>query len=117
MSEPLYPYDLGVPEPPGGFKNLVPRTAPLGSPPPLPYYVPGPQPEGTVRVVLDNASYEDPATADLYEPGLHRLVQPHRVFDVPAEQYERWQAAAAAFDAMQEDIESVISARAQESRG
>jgi hypothetical protein len=26
MSEPLYPYDLGVPEPPGGFKNLVPRA-------------------------------------------------------------------------------------------
>lgn len=102
---------------------------PPGEPPPLarfsplreraergirPRYVPGPQPQGTVRVVLDSAGPNgEPAGFRTYEE-YPTLVEPYRVFDVPSGQYERWAAAKAAFGAMEEEIEALVSGRARD---
>jgi hypothetical protein len=95
------------------LRLLCPPASPLRNPgtDTRPRYVPGPLAEGMVRVVLSPGGYEEPAGFSAYTG--ERFIEPRRVFDVPAEQYERWRAAAAAFDAMQEDIEATISARAQ----
>ena len=75
-----------------------------------PRYVPGPLAEGMTRVVLSSASYEEAPQFQLYDD-YPTLVEPHRVFDIPTEQYERWQAAVAVFDAMQDEVEAMIEAR------
>jgi len=110
----LVPYDL---EPPSALPPL-PHATPLrtayGQ---NPLYEPGPLADGMARVVLHSAGYEEPAEFAPYSRDRHLLTEPYRVFDVPAEQYERWLATRAAFDAMQEEIEATISARARESHG
>jgi|HubBroStandDraft_6_1064221.scaffolds.fasta_scaffold00315_31 hypothetical protein len=75
-------------------------------------YIAGPQPEGTVRVVLHASSYEEPAECRPYD-SYPFAPMAYQVYDLPAETVERWKAAAEAFDAMQEEIEATISARAQ----
>ena len=110
-------YDL---EPPDGFPRLGWKAfSPLPERPErgvVPRYIPGPQPEGTVRVVLDSAGPDgEPADFRAYDE-YPTLVEPYRVFDVPAEAYERWQGAKKAFRAMEEEIEALISARSQENR-
>lgn len=93
-------YDLAPPMP------LVPNPSGPGV---RPAYIPGPQPEGTVRVVLDEDYYAGPGFG-LYEE--HQvLARPCEVFDVPVEQYERWRAAVDAYDAMQSEIEKLIAER------
>jgi len=78
---------------------------------PMPRYIPLPQPEGTVRAVLDSAGCDgEPADFRLYDE-YPTLVEPYRVFDVPREQYERWEAARSAFQAMEDEIEALIGAR------
>lgn len=108
-------YDLEPPTP------VIPRVEPLrrplvrnpSGPGVAPRYAPGPQPEGTVRVVLDSAGPDgEPADFRTYEEW-PTLVEPYRVFDVPAELYERWVAAKAAFTAMEEEIEALIRERAR----
>lgn len=108
MSEPgVCAYDL-TPGP-----ALVPNPSGPGV---APRYVPAPQPEGTVRVVLDSAGCEgEPASFRLYET-YPVLARPHEVFDVPRGQYERWEAAVAASRAMEEEIEVLIEARARKPR-
>lgn len=81
---------------------------------PGPFYKPdGPPPEGTVRVALAGESYGEPATFSEYDASyaLHRMTRPDAVFEVPREQFERWQAALAAFYSMQDEIEALIDAR------
>ncbi len=104
-----YVYDLGparrveVPPP-----ALVPNPSGPGV---APRYVPAPQPEGTVRVILDGSAGDgEPAGFRLYDD-YPVLPAPYRVFDVPQEQYERWQAAKAAVAAMEEEIEALVSQR------
>lgn len=81
-----------------------------------PRYVPEPQPEGTVRVVLDSAGCDgEPAAFQRYDD-YPTLVEPYRVFDVPADQYERWEAALTAFLAMEDEIEVLISERTRRPR-
>lgn len=88
---------------------LVPNPSGPGV---APRYVPAPQPGGTVRVVLDSAGCDgEPADFCPYVT-YPVLAEPYRVFDIPREQYERWQAAKAAFAAMEEEIEALISQRA-----
>ena len=108
-------YDLALPLMPGdpGYP-VTPRASPLlerAERGVRPRYVPGPQPEGTVRVVLDSAGCNgEPATFRLYE-AYPTLARPSEVFDVPQEQYERWEAALSAFLAMEDEIEALIGAR------
>jgi hypothetical protein len=80
-----------------------------------PRFVPAPQPEGTVRVVLDEDYYEGDGFA-LYED-YPVLARPHDVFDIPAEQYEHWRAAVDAYHAVQSEIENLTSERAAALRG
>lgn len=92
---------------------MIPRATPLrdrGLNSPAPRYVPGPLAEGQARVVLSSATCEEPAEFRLYDEW-PTLVEPYRVFDLPAGQVERWRQVQAAFDAMQEEIEALISAR------
>lgn len=105
----LQPFDL---EPP--TRVLLPRPSPLldRGPRVRPRYVPGPLAEGEARVVLTSAGYEEPADFEPYDT-YPTLVEPYRVFDLPAGQVARWQAAKDAFDAMQEEVEALISARSQ----
>jgi hypothetical protein len=92
---------------------LIPNPSGPGA---RPRYVPAPQPEGTVRVVLDDRGCNgEPADFQLYDE-YPVLVEPYRVFDVPQEQYERWLAAKAAFGVMEEEIESAVSDRARNPR-
>jgi hypothetical protein len=89
---------------------LIPNPSGPGA---APRYVPGQQPEGTVRVVLESAGPDgEPADFRLYDE-YPVLVEPYRVFDVPREQYERWRAAKEAFAAMEEEIEAAVSGRAR----
>ena len=88
--------------------DTLPPVRPLldrGERSPMPRYVPGPQPEGTVRVVLESSGPNgEPADFRLYND-YPTLVEPYRVFDVPREQCERWRAAKEAFGAMEDEIE------------
>lgn len=78
-----------------------------------PLYAHGPQPEGTVRVVLDSAGCDgEQAGFRLYED-YPTLVEPYRVFDVPREQFERWRAAKEAFGVMGQEIEALTDERAR----
>lgn len=119
MSEPgVVAFDLQPPLMPGDPGHPVtPRFSPLldrGERSPMPRYVPGPQPEGTVRVVLDSAGCNgEPASFQLYE-AYPTLARPHEVFDVPRERYERWEAALTAFLAVEEEIEALIDVRARD---
>lgn len=66
-----------------------------------------------MRVVLSSAGCDgEPADFQAYEEW-PVLVEPYRVFDVPAGSYERWKAAKAAFTAMEEEIEALISERSR----
>lgn len=121
MSEPgIIAYDLQPPLVPGdpGYP-MTPRYSPFrdrGERSPMPRYVPLPQPEGTVRVVLETSGPNgEPADFRLYDD-YPTLVEPFRVFDAPAEQYERWRAAKEAFGAMEEEIENLISGHARNPR-
>ena len=73
-------------------------------------YKPGPLAEGMARVILEGESYGEPATFQAYDT-FPVIPQAHTVFDVPAEQVARWEAARTAFSAMQEEIEALIEAR------
>jgi hypothetical protein len=75
--------------------------------------VPQPQPEGTVRVVLSSATYEEPAGFRAYAE-YPVIPESYRVFDVPAELYGQWVAAQAAFDLMQEKIEELMRHQARD---
>lgn len=96
--------------------GLTPPARPLipnpSGPGVRPQYVPVPQPEGTVRVVLDEDYYEGPGFS-LYET-YPTLARPHEVFDVPAGQYERWRTACDAYAAMQAEIGALTAARSRE---
>jgi hypothetical protein len=119
MSEPgIITYDLQRPLMPGdpGYP-ITPRYSPFrdrGERSPMPRYVPGPQPEGTVRVVLETSGPNgEPADFRLYDD-YPTLVEPYRVFDVPREQAGRWAQAKEAFGVMEEEIEALISDRARD---
>ena len=64
----------------------------------------------TVQVVLTGESYGEPATFETYE-AYPVIPRPVDVFDVHRAQHERWVAAKAAFDAMQEEIEGLLAER------
>ena len=106
---PFQPFDLRAPT-----KILIPELKPLrctgwgGYVPPR--YVPQPQPEGTVRVVLGDDYYEHEHWND-YRPGNAEF--PDAVFDIPVEQRDRWQAAMDAYSAMQNEIAELMAARRQ----
>jgi len=105
----LDPADLAPP-----LRPLVPRlTKMTDRPGVMPRYKPGPLAEGIVRVVLTPADYENPADFTLYDE-YWTTPEPYRVFDVPAEQYERWKAAKAAFSAMGEEIDALVSESARQ---
>jgi hypothetical protein len=108
----LDPVDLVPP-----VRVLAPRPAPMtdrGNV--MPRYVPGPLAEGMVRVVLSWAGPDgEPPDFELYET-YWTTPEPYRVFDIPAEQYERWEAARAAFSAMGDEIETMISGATREGR-
>lgn len=95
---------------PPQIRMILPRTQMMRVPrvPPR-WYQPGPQPEGTVRLVLYAPAYEEPGSFREYKPGEDVLSE--HVFDVPIAQHERWKAAAEAFWAAQDEIEAVIGAR------
>jgi len=73
-----------------------------------PRYVPQPQPEGTVRVVLGDGYYEHEYWND-YRAGNAEF--PEAVFDIPVEQRDRWQVAMDAYSAMQHEIAALMEAR------
>jgi hypothetical protein len=91
-----------------GLEPVLPLIPNPSGPGVAPAYVPGPQPERTVRVVLDSGGCNgEPASFRLYET-YPTLARPHEVFDVP---HERWEAAQVAFLAMEEEIEKLIDER------
>jgi len=73
-----------------------------------PRYVPQPQPEGTVRVVLGDGYYEHEYWND-YRAANAEF--PEAVFDIPVEQRDRWQVAMDAYSAMQDEIRELMAAR------
>ena len=75
---------------------------------PFPRYVPGPLADGMARVHLSDDYYLGPVWGDYHPPTSYR---PEDVFDIPAEQRERWVAALYAYRAMQEEIEGLMEAR------
>ena len=104
----VQPFDLQVPE-----RLLYPAYTSLRDLtrrpwPSPPRYVPGPQPEGTARVTLSDDYYLGSVWGD-YRPQDTR--SPEDVFDIPAEQRDRWQAAGEAYDAMQDEIAALMQAR------
>ena len=101
----LKPYDLPPPS-----KSLFPRYAPLriGHYTPPPRYSPGPLADGMARVHLSDDYYLGPVWGDY---GSQDFCSPDAVFDIPAEQRDRWEAAMDAYRAMQEEIEGLIEAR------
>jgi hypothetical protein len=107
IQHPFSPQGLEAPK-----RLLYPAYSPLrgkGWPPsPPPCYVPGPQSEGTARVVLSDDYYLGPVW-DEYRP--QGLGGPEDVFDVPAEQRDRWQATRDAYAAIQEEIRVLMEAR------
>jgi hypothetical protein len=105
----LDPVDLVPP-----FRSLMPRLLPPGDA--RLRYIPGPLAEGMVRVVLNSASYEEPADFELYDPAnlIHLVIEPQRVFDLPVDRYERWRVVKAAAADVEEEIESLISTRSGE---
>jgi hypothetical protein len=102
-------YDLEPPGPPGDIARFTPPSKP-GTVSPQPRYVPGPLADGMARVVLDDDYYLGPGFSG-YRAGSSE--SPRRVFDIPREQYDRWQAAIDAYQAMQEEIEALVSDRAR----
>jgi hypothetical protein len=107
-------YDLEPPLRPGdpGYL-LTPHVEPIrmpGNRTTRPRYIPGPLAEGTARVVLDEDYYAGPGFTDYREGADER---PRDVFDVPQEQRDRWEAVIAAYQAMQEEIETLVSDRAR----
>jgi hypothetical protein len=80
--------------------------------PPLPRYTPPPVPEGCARVELDDDYYLGPGWNDWYGgDSKGSTAYPARVFDIPAEQRERWAKAQADYAAMQEEISALRDAR------
>lgn len=101
----LAPYDLTPTYP------LVPGYAllrDLGRRLPPPRYVPGPLADGAARVHLSDDYYLGPVWGD-YHP--QNTYSPDSVFDIPAEQRNRWQAAMDAYADMQAEIEMLMDAR------
>ncbi len=109
----IKPYDLSPPGP----EVLIPAYSPMRNwkdrPPSPPRYVPGPQPEGIARVALSDDYYLG-AMWEEYRP--QSLAGPEDVFDIPAEQRDRWQAAIDAYGAMQEEIRVLMEARREDHR-
>jgi hypothetical protein len=108
LEPPLRPGETGYP--------LIARFTPLSKPgtaSPRPRYVPGPLPAGMARVVLNEDYYTGPGFTD-YHAGSSE--SPCRVFDIPQEQRDRWQAASDAYYAMQEEIEALIEDRSRNPR-
>jgi hypothetical protein len=107
----IHACDLEPPLRPGG--PAAPHFSPLRNPgtrSAAPRYVPGPLPAGMARVVLDEDYYTGPGFTD-YRAGSSE--SPCRVFDIPQEQRDRWQAAIDAYYAMQEEIEARIEDRSR----
>jgi hypothetical protein len=102
----LKAYDLVLPA-----RCLVPGYAPLRDwrdRPPPPHYNPGPLADGMARVHLSDDYYLGPVWGDYHPPTSY---SPEDVFDIPAEQRDRWQAAEDAYRAMREEIEGLMAAR------
>lgn len=77
-------------------------------------YVPGPLPEGAVRVVLDAGDpYADDDLAGFQSYEEYPVIpRAHAVFDVPREWHERWESAREAWVSAQREIRALIEARA-----
>lgn len=82
---------------------------------PPPRYVPGPVADGHARVVLWAGDPETPAGFGDYGDGHESYLVPD-VFDVPADQRDRWAAAQEAFDVMQDEISALVEARSRARR-
>lgn len=108
-------YDLTPPPP------LMPPFTPLldalrdGPRPQRPVYVPGPLADGMARVVLtEGEPYDGPSATSFYAyagPDPRSTHYPEDVFDVPAGQAARWQAATDAYEAAVEEMDALIEAR------
>jgi hypothetical protein len=111
MSEGFMAYDLAP-----ATRIMVPRATPLRGSGVFqrPRYVPGPLADGMARVVLSEDYYTGEDFSD-YEP--QSTARREAVFEVPAEQRDRWEAARDAYAAMQEEIGALIEARAREDHG
>ena len=107
IEKAIHAFDLQTPD-----RILVPAYAPLrnwGQRREPPRYIPQPQPEGTVRVVLGDDYYEHEYWSD-YQGG---NVSPEAVFDIPVEQRDRWRVARDAYQAMQDEIGELMEARSR----
>lgn len=101
-------YDLEPPERLRGLGVWAPLRNIGERQPPRPRYVPPPLPDGCARVELDDDYYTGPFWSDWAGEDAD---YPARVFDIPAEQRDRWQKAMEDYAAMQEEIEALRSAR------
>ena len=102
-------YDL---EPPSPLPPL-PAYSPLrhpGQPSPRPRYAPPPLPDGFARVELDEDYYAGPGWSDWTADTAER---PSDIFDIPAEQRDRWAKAMADYQAMQDEISALRDERHQ----
>jgi hypothetical protein len=96
---------------------LVPAFAPMRNPPravPLPRYLPPPLAEGLARVRLGDDYYAGAVWSDWTGD---RSDSPAEVYDIPAGQHERWQAAIDAYSAMQDEIENLMEQRREAAQG
>lgn len=107
MPHPLSPEGLEA-----TAKVLVPKMSPLrnlGTP--LPRYTPPPLAEDHARVRLGDDYYAGAIWDDWTGDDTDR---PAEVFDIPAEQRDRWLKAQADYSAMQDEISALMDARARE---
>ena len=89
-------------------RKLVPGAILLGARNEPRRYTPQPLPEGMARVILDDDYYLGPGWSDYTD---RSVAWPEGVFDIPAEQRERWQKAQEAYAAMQEEIGALAEER------
>lgn len=105
-------YDLEPPSRPPPAAEFSPLRDALRNPrPPRPVYLPPPLPDGLARVKLDDdydygASWSDWKDGDTDHPA--------DVWDIPAEQRDRWVKAEADYHAMQSEIEALREVRMRE---
>jgi hypothetical protein len=103
-------YDLEPPSQPPPPAEFTPLRHPARISP-RPRYDPPPLAAGYARVKLDDDFYSGHGWSDWTGRDTDH---PAEVFDIPAEQRERWMAAQAAYSAMQEEISALMDARARE---
>jgi len=73
-----------------------------------------PVPAGCVRLWLHSGDYETPAQWSEWKPGPGVTPSPAWIFDVPAEQEQRWREAYDASEAAENEIEALITERGGE---